>query len=89
MALNPPVPRLRLVQKRNNVAKLSLVVPAGDELVVSPAVADQLLASGDFVNTDAPTAAPAVEPDPEPAPADEAPKGKKKGVTRHGVRDDR
>lgn len=52
MGLNPPVPVLRtLFQKRNNVAKVSLVVPAGDELVVSEGVAEQLLATGDFVET--------------------------------------
>lgn len=42
--LNEPKPGLRVLRNRSNdVAKISLVVPAGDELQVSDYVADQLL----------------------------------------------
>lgn len=84
MALRPIDPGLRrLFQNRNDVSKVSLVVPAGDELTTSDAVAEQLLRSGDFVDLDAAKpAAPAPEAVADEAPADtadEAPKGKKKG----------
>ncbi len=42
MALNPISARLRVVNKSNGVAKVSLVVAAGDELEVSSEVAAQL-----------------------------------------------
>lgn len=84
MALRPIDPGLRrLSQNRNDVAKVSLVVPAGDELTTSDAVAAQLLQTGHFVDLDAAPAAEA-EPAPEPEatavePEADAPKGKKKG----------
>lgn len=44
MALNPITPGLRnLRNKSNGIAKVSIAVPAGDELVVSDDVATQLL----------------------------------------------
>lgn len=46
MGLRPIEPGLRqLVNASNDVAKVSVVVPAGDELTVSDEVAGQLLAA--------------------------------------------
>lgn len=43
MALRPPVPGLRQMHnKSNDVAKVSLVIPAGDPITVSEYVAGQL-----------------------------------------------
>lgn len=49
--MKPPTPGLRrLVNDSHDVAKVSLVVPPGDELEVSEDVAAQLQAAGHFVD---------------------------------------
>lgn len=62
MSLNPPNGGLRTI-KHNAISpsKVSVSIPAGDELTVSDEVADQLLAAaGEFQEvTEAPKAAPA------------------------------
>lgn len=42
MALNPIVPRLRVVNGTNDIARAEIRVPAGDEIEVSETVAAQL-----------------------------------------------
>lgn len=60
MALAPPTPGLRpFVNKSNHAAKVSLVVPVGEALSVSDAVARQL--GPDFAEV-APPAAPKADP---------------------------
>lgn len=77
MGLRPIEPGLRqLVNASNDVAKVSVVVPAGDELTVSDEVAGQLLAArvGFREVAEAAPAATAVEPEPDA----DAPKAKGK-----------
>lgn len=80
MTLREPVPRLRVINKSNHVAKVAVVVQPGDELEVSEDVAAQLDAQSlDFVPSDHPDAAKAVpyppveEADEPAAEVDEAP----------------
>ncbi len=63
--MNTPTPGLRrLFNKSNDVAKVSLVIPAGDEVVVSDYVAEQLGAAFGPL-----TEAPAADPAPAAKPA--------------------
>jgi hypothetical protein len=53
--MNPISPRLRQIHNGgNSVAKVSLVIPAGDDLAVSDYVADQLQRQGAFKDGAAP-----------------------------------
>jgi len=74
MALRPVNPGLRvMVNRGNDVAKVSLVVPSGDRLEVSDEVAGQLERQGFRAEV-------AVEPEAPAeleAPAEDAPKGRK------------
>lgn len=72
MALRPIAPGLRvMVNPSHDVAKVSLVIPAGASIVVPDDVADQLERQGL-------KAVVAVTPEAEQAPAlDDAPKAKK------------
>lgn len=88
MALKTPTPGLRSIRNfGNDVAKVQVVIPAGDELTVSEDVAGQLTAAdtslraADWVRT---TAEPsAVEPEPtEDLEDDEKPKPAKKAARK-------
>lgn len=80
MSLREPVPGLRTIHNgSNDVAKVSVVVPAGSELSVCADVAEQLMAaSGAFKDGPAPVL---VEADPVPAD-DEPVKPAKKAAGR-------
>ena len=62
MGLNNPVPGLRVIHNSNSARRVEIVVPAGDELVVSANVAAQLSAASSHFET----------PDPAPATPDRA-----------------
>lgn len=68
MALKPISPRLRVINKSNDVAKVDLRVAPGDELEVSADVAAQL--GSEFAAAESKAA-------PEPAPAKKAPRASK------------
>lgn len=73
--MNPPTPGLRpLFNKSNSAQRVELIVPAGDEIHVSDAVASQL--PGSFAPKAEPKAEPkskpTVKPKAEPKAADVA-----------------
>jgi len=87
MGLNEPIPGLRpLFHNSNQPTKVTLVIPAGDELAVSDDVAAQLqAASTHFESPDTPKVAPPAADTPaddepvEPAPKRPAKRAPAKG----------
>lgn len=75
MALHEIRPGLRVINKSNAVAKITIHVAAGDELEVSQDVADQIAAASQAFAPAEPEIYKKVKPYPpvEEAPADDAP----------------
>ena len=67
-----PVPGLRMFNRTNTAAKVSLSVAAGDELVVSENVANQLVASGSFEEVGAAKRVAPIPEDSTPGVVEEA-----------------
>lgn len=72
MSLKPPTPGLRrLFNGSNSTVRVEILVPAGDTLEVSDAVAEQLAVRGEFKEAAA-----------EPRSVEDAPKPAKKAAAR-------